>query len=79
MWVALDPKQWNIEVGDTQEYVNVSIDNRIWIIEKWKGKDELFSKYGRSMKDFLDIKVDYGRPYQSGLWETVAFIIVVAN
>jgi hypothetical protein len=38
---ALDPKLWNIENRDKVHYVKVSIDNRIWIIEKWiKGKDE---------------------------------------
>jgi hypothetical protein len=61
---ALDPKLWDIEVRDRQHYVKVSIDNRIWIIEKWiKGKDEVLTKYGRSMKDFLDVKVDYGIPF----------------
>jgi hypothetical protein len=38
-------------------------DNKIWIIEKCvKGKIDGDIKYDRSMKDFLDVKVDYGRP-----------------
>lgn len=61
---ALDSKLWNIEIRDKEHYVKVSIDNRIWIIEKWiKGKDEVLTKYGGSMKDFLDVKVDYGKPF----------------
>jgi hypothetical protein len=61
---ALDPKQWNIDVRDKEHYIKVSIDNRIWIIEKWiKGKDEVLTKYARSMKDFLDVNVDYGIPF----------------
>gem|GEM_PF-1676489 len=61
---ALDPKLWNIEIRDKEHYVKVSIDNRIWIIEKWiKGKDEVLTKYGGSMKDFLDVKVEYGKPF----------------
>jgi hypothetical protein len=59
---------WNIvgrENRNVDTYVKVTIDKRLWIIEQWRiDKDEVFIKYGRSMKDFLDVKVDYGKPHQ---------------
>jgi hypothetical protein len=60
---VLDPDKWNIEVRETNNFVKVSIDNKFWVIEKWiRDKNEVLIKYGRSMKNFLDVKVDYGRP-----------------
>jgi hypothetical protein len=41
----------------------VSIDHTLWIIEKWIiERFDVSIKYGRTMKGFLDVKVDYGKP-----------------
>jgi hypothetical protein len=59
----LEPRTWNIvgrEYRNVDTYVKVSIDNTLWIIEQWRiDKDEVLIKYGRTMKDFLDVKVEY--------------------
>jgi hypothetical protein len=62
----LDPNKWNIEVRDKDHFVKISIDSAIWIIEKWtRSTKEVSTKYGRSMRNFLDVKIDYGKPYSS--------------
>jgi hypothetical protein len=61
---GFDQDKWKNEVPDRNHLVKVSINNRFWIIEKWRDKNEPLSKYGRTMKGFLDVKVDYGRPHR---------------
>jgi hypothetical protein len=63
---GFDKDKWKIDVADKNHFVKVLINNTFWIIEKWErgsDKKEALSKYGRTMKGVLDIKVDYGRPY----------------
>jgi hypothetical protein len=63
---GFDPDKWKIEVRDRDHFVKVSINNTSWIIEKWirERNENVLIKYGRTMKGFLDVKVDYGKPRQ---------------